>query len=124
MTLIQIVHVNALTTFREADSRLGASILWRAWEANSLTWRQRITAFCAIRTLASTPVASHCVAVLGEDPEKGWTALLHGGKLVDAVCRKVADEDCRLCIVVESDFIGCLMARLQQSHQAETSPQI
>jgi hypothetical protein len=61
--------------------------------------------------------------VLGEDLEKGWTALLHGGKLVVAVCHKIADEESRLCIVVESDFIDCLMGKLQESGQSECSLQ-
>ena len=45
LTVISLVSVNALTTFRKADSQLGASILWRAWEADSLTWRQLNTPF-------------------------------------------------------------------------------
>lgn len=51
--------------------------------------------------------------ILGEDKEKGWSALLHGGKLVDAVCHKIADDRCRLCIILESDLIDSLMARLE-----------
>ena len=51
--------------------------------------------------------------ILGEDVERGWTKLLQGGKVGDAVCRKIADENCQLCIVLESDFIDFLMAHLQ-----------
>jgi len=61
--------------------------------------------------------------VLGEDPEKGWTRLAHGGKISDAVGRKIADDNCPLQIVLESDFIDCLMGKLQESDQSATQVQ-
>jgi hypothetical protein len=95
-----------------------------------MVWGSRSNASRLVESLGGVISTSKAVTpkidylVLGEDPEKGWTALLHGGKLVDAVCRKIADDECRLCIVVESDFIDCLMERLQEHGQSDNPVQL
>lgn len=95
-----------------------------------MVWGSRSNATRLVESLGGVVSTSKTVTsaidylVLGEDPEKGWTALLHGGKLVDAVCRKIADDECRLCIVVESDFIDCLMDKLQELDQLANQVQL
>jgi hypothetical protein len=95
-----------------------------------MVWGSRSNATRLIEGLGGVVSTSKAVTpkinylVLGEDPEKGWTALLHGGKLVDAVCRKIADEDFPLCIVLESYFIDHLMGELQQSSQSNGPVQL
>jgi hypothetical protein len=84
-----------------------------------MVWGSRSNASRLIESLGGIVSTSKTVTakidflVLGEDVEKGWTTLLHGGKVGDAVCRKIADEECQLCIVLESDFIDCLMSHLE-----------
>jgi DNA polymerase III epsilon subunit-like protein len=56
---------------------------------------------------------------LGEDREKGWTALTHGGKLTDAVCRKIADENSRLKLVLENDFLSALLSALESAESKD-----
>jgi hypothetical protein len=90
-----------------------------------MVWGSRPNATRLVESLGGVVSTSKTITpridylVLGEDAEKGWTALLHGGKLVEAVCRKIVDEQCGLCIVLESDFIDCLMETLQQLEQQQ-----
>jgi hypothetical protein len=56
--------------------------------------------------------------ILGEDLEKGWTRLCNGGKISDAIHRKIAQPSCQLQIALESDFIDALM---NATHNRELS---
>jgi DNA polymerase III epsilon subunit-like protein len=61
--------------------------------------------------------------VLGEDSEKGWTALAGGGKLAHAVQRKIVDvvrprlaeDGPGFSIVLESDFVDSLMKQVESA---------
>jgi DNA polymerase III epsilon subunit-like protein len=58
--------------------------------------------------------------ILGEDKEAGWTALLHGGKLGDALCKKIAEPESRLQIVLESDFFLALTTHMVRNRESGT----
>ena len=49
--------------------------------------------------------------VLGEDKEKGWTSLLHGGKLTAAFLKRFKEPDLKYRIVREEDFISALQTQ-------------
>jgi DNA polymerase III epsilon subunit-like protein len=46
--------------------------------------------------------------VLGEDKEKGWTSLIHGGKLTKAFLKRFKEPHLKYRIVREEDFIAAL----------------
>lgn len=48
--------------------------------------------------------------VLGEDKEKGWTALLHGGKIASAFEKKLIEPEREFRIIREEDFIAALQS--------------
>lgn len=48
--------------------------------------------------------------VLGEDLQGGWTALLHGGKLVHAFLKKLKNPEASFRIILEDDFVHALNA--------------
>ena len=49
--------------------------------------------------------------VLGEDKEKGWTSLLHGGKLKQAFLKRFKQSELKYRIVREEDFIAALQSK-------------
>lgn len=53
--------------------------------------------------------------VLGEDPGRGWTSLLGGGKLTQAFRRKIIEPEGRLNLILETDFIGAVNAISERS---------
>ncbi len=92
-----------------------------------MVWGSRSNATRLVESLGGIVSTSKTVSgvidflILGEDVEKGWTKLAYGGKLAGAVQHKIANIDCRLCIVLESDFIDCLMAQFQSREKRKLS---
>lgn len=49
--------------------------------------------------------------VLGEDKEKGWTSLIHGGKLTMAFVKRFKEPHLKYKIIREEDFIAALQIK-------------
>jgi DNA polymerase III epsilon subunit-like protein len=93
-----------------------------------MVWGTRPEAIRLVKQLGGLVTESKVVSnktdylVLGEDTEKGWTTLLHGGKLTGAVCKMIADDDSRLQLILESDFIGALVSATDSLESAANPP--
>jgi len=80
-----------------------------------MAWGSRATAATIIQERGGMVSDSNTISreldylVLGEDAEKGWTALLNGGKLTQAFLKRVKDPTLPLRIVREEDFIAALL---------------
>jgi DNA polymerase III epsilon subunit-like protein len=48
--------------------------------------------------------------VLGEDKDRGWTSLIHGGKITRAFIKRFKEPDCIFKIIREEDLIAALQS--------------